>query len=219
MSGVDWSIAERLGPVLDRARAVGFLGPGPVDDHITHARRFHEPLVGREQVGLSSVPAGPLADLGSGGGVPGLPLFLADQDRHGALIDASAKRCAFLVWAVTELDLADRVSVWCARAEEVAHEPRGRAQFAAVVARGFGPPAWTVECAGPLLVPDGVLVISEPPEPRSWPADGLARVGLAQRSAPSTVAVFQQVGPVEDGLPRPAKRGQRSPLFDLEDRS
>ncbi len=196
--------------VLERARSIGFLGPGPVEDHVEHARRFGSALDAAD-VGL-----GPVADIGAGGGVPGLVLLADRPDRRLTLIDAARKRCSFLVWALAELDLADRAEVWCGRAEEIGHEERARERFAAVVARGFGPPATTLECATPLVRPGGLVVISEPPERRSWPADGLATLALAPGPSSPGMAVFRRLADLDARYPRSPKHQQRSPAFDVE---
>jgi 16S rRNA (guanine527-N7)-methyltransferase len=197
---------EPLLAQLSRARTLGFLGPGPVEDHVHHTAGFLRALGGA---------TGTVLDLGSGGGVPGLVIGVARPDLHMVLVDATAKRCRFLESAVADLGL-DAVVVE-GRAESVAHgELRGSAD--AVVARSFGPPATTAECAAPLLQVGGVLVVSEPPEPLAerWPAEGVALVGLALEDSPATsprVQILRQVRtcparyPRRDGLP--AKR----PLF------
>lgn len=195
-----------LADVLERSRAVGFLGPGPVTPHIEHAAQFGRAL---------GSAGGRFADLGAGGGVPGLPLLVQHPELSAVMIDASQKRCSFLVWAIGELGLGDRAEVWCGRAEEVARQERARDRFDAVVARGFGPPAVTVECAAPLLVSGGRLVISEPPVPRSWPVKPLSELGLVQLDGHDRVAVFERRGAVPDRFPRSAKRLQRDPLFEL----
>jgi 16S rRNA (guanine527-N7)-methyltransferase len=233
--------ADRLLSVLEQSKSLGFLGPGPVEDHIDHARRFTRALDAIVAVDPEWLSSGArrhrpprLADLGAGGGVPSLPM-LVDPDEGGhsplagasaVLIDASQKRCSFLIWACTELGLSDRVEVWRGRAEEIAHQDRARFTFDLVVARGFGPPAWTVECGAPLLTPGGLLCISEPPTRRSWPADGLAAVGLtgpvpgdrdgeAGGWAGGDIAVFRRTGEIDDRFPRRAKVGSRDPLFQL----
>src|SRR5579862_5051471 len=123
--------AATLG-VLEEARARGFLGPGPVDAHVRHAW----PLVG-ELVGLRTI-----VDLGSGGGVPALVLAVALPASDWALVEAQARRAAWLTDAARALAVADRVVVLHERAEATGRGPwRGRA--AAVVARAFGPPAVT----------------------------------------------------------------------------
>lgn len=204
-------VTELLGhavllPQLERARALGYLGPGPVAAHIHHATAY---LAALEDV------AGTVADLGSGGGVPGLIIGVARPDLALVLVEASAKRCRFLDAAVAALDLSAEVVE--GRAEVVGHGVR-RGTVDAVVARSFGVPAATAECAAPLLRTGGVLVVSEPPAPvaERWPDAGLAKLGM-ERGALSTTAPAVQVlrqrtlcpaaFPRRDGLP--AKR----PLF------
>lgn len=130
------------------------------------------------------------------------------------LIDTIRKRCSFLVWAAGRLELDDRVDVWCGRAEEIGHEARARFRFDAVVARGFGRPSQTVECGAPLLRPGGRLVISEPPEKRSWPSEPLAGIGLVlEPDVAAGVVVLRRDGVVDDRFPRRIKSQQRTPLF------
>lgn len=192
--------------VLDEARDLGFLGPGPVEEHLQHARAYRPALLG--------APAGVAYDLGSGGGVPGLVLALEWPDRPWVLVDAMAKRTAFLERAVAALGLGD-VTVRTVRAEELGREPDVRESGAVVVARSFGAPPVLAECASPLLAVGGLLVVSEPPggDPARWPAEGLAAVGLeALEAVAGPPALFRavKVAPCGDRYPRrvgvPAKR-------------
>ena len=192
---------------LERARTLGFLGPGPAADHVEHAQGF--------LAALADV-AGRVVDLGSGGGVPGLVVASARPDLEVVLVDAMAKRCRFLRTAVAVLDLAPRVRVVEGRAEHVGRSDlRGAAD--AVTARAFGPPAATAECGAPLLRVGGRLLVSEPPDgPDRWPADGLAILGLAPGptlAAGPRLRRLEQVEPCPLRFPRrdglPAKR----PLF------
>ncbi len=57
-------------------------------------------------------------DVGSGGGVPGLILAIADPNRTWTLLDSNGKKTRFLTQAVLELQLGDRVSVVHSRAEQ-----------------------------------------------------------------------------------------------------
>jgi len=57
-------------------------------------------------------------DVGSGGGIPGLILAIADPSRTWALLDSNGKKTRFLTQAVLELGLKDRVSVEHSRAED-----------------------------------------------------------------------------------------------------
>jgi len=161
---------DRLDAVLTQARDLGFLGPGPVADQRAHAEAFLGVLDG---VPTSAV------DLGSGGGLPGLVLAAALPGSRWLLVDAMVKRTRFLEDAIRTLGLATRVEVCTARAEDLGRSRRATANL--VVARGFGPPAVTAECAAPLLEVDGLLVVSEPPggDGGRWAREGLAELGLA----------------------------------------
>ncbi|MBW3668113.1 MAG: class I SAM-dependent methyltransferase [Actinobacteria bacterium] len=192
---------------LERSRAVGFLGPGPVDDHIAHAVGFAE-AVGE--------PPGGVVDLGSGGGVPGLVLAQQWTDTRFVLLDSNERRTDFLRSAVVGLGWAGRVEVVRARAEVAGRDDTLRGWFDVVVSRSFGPPPVTAECAAPLLRPDGLLVVSEPPDgEQRWPEAGMALVGLRwerrhQSSAGAGYAVLRQSGPCPVRYPRregvPGKR-------------
>lgn len=198
---------EGLHRQLERARALGFLGPGPVEDHIDHAHGFVRALEG---------VVGRVVDLGSGGGVPGLVLAVERSDLDLVLVDSMDKRCRFLEQAVSELG-CERVQVIHARAEDVGRGPlRGTA--AAAVARSFGPPAATAECAAPLLRVGGRLVVSEPPGASGarWPASGTALLGLEPTEVlvgPPTLQVLEQRIPCDARYPRRAGVPAKRPLF------
>jgi 16S rRNA (guanine527-N7)-methyltransferase len=108
-------------------------------------------------VGLEIEPvrtAGTIADLGSGAGLPGLPLAIALPDASVALVDSLAKRCAFLERAVTVSEAAN-ARVVNARAEAW---PEGLAAFDVITARALAPLPVVVEYASPLLTVGGMLV-------------------------------------------------------------
>lgn len=169
---------DALVPVLEEARHLGFLGPGPVEPHLEHAAGYAAAI--EADAGAGWFPAR-AADLGSGAGLPGLPLALHFTATEWILVEAAVRRAAFLRAAVTELGLGDRVAVVEDRAEVVGRAPAYRGTVDLVVARSFGPPAVIAECAAPLLRIGGRAVISEPPggEPARWPAEGLALLGMA----------------------------------------
>ncbi len=192
--------------VLQRSRAAGFLGPGPLEPHIAHAQRY--------AAALGSAQGLNVLDLGSGGGLPGLVIFSERQDLTGWLLDAMLKRTAFLEWAVAELGLSDRVQVARGRAEDLAHTEAHRAKFDAVIARSFGPPAATVEAALGFLKAESKLIISEPPDGRTWPDLSELNLELAPPSqTPAGTAVFTCTAVAEPLYPRPIRKQQRNPLF------
>lgn len=200
------AILAELRGVLDRARELGFLGPGPADQHVIRALD----LAGA----VEKIPARAL-DLGSGGGVPGLPLALLWPESEWVLLDGSLKRSSFLEEAIDELGLSARVTVVAERAETAGRSPSLRATFDLAVARGFAGPAVTAECGSPFLRRGGRLVVAEPPggEPGRWDPEGLDQLGMARGptlDSPTAAQVLVQVELCPDRYPRrvgiPAKR-------------
>ena len=170
MGGLEESLLE----VLDRSKTLGFLGPGPVEDHLHHARAF------ARAVDVTAPPSR-VMDLGSGGGVPGLVLAAHWAEAQLVLLDGSSKRCDFLLEAVEKLGWEARVTVLCGRAEDLGHELKLRASFDLVVARSFAAPAVTAECAACFMTVGAHLVVSEPPEELAgdrWNPQGLETLGL-----------------------------------------
>jgi 16S rRNA (guanine527-N7)-methyltransferase len=176
-----------------------------VADHVNHAvamARFVGPV------------AGPVLDLGAGGGVPGLVLAELWPDQTVALLDAMHRRCAFLHRTVHDLGLGGRVFVVEGRAEDVARESAHRGGYGLVVARGFGSPAVTAECGVGFLRAGGRLIVSEPPDadPDRWPAERLDLLGLTRvRSGREERASFVELArsetldtrwPRRTGVPR-----------------
>jgi len=89
-----------------------------------------------------------LADLGTGAGLPGVPLAIVAPERAVTLVDSNGKKTRFLRAAVRELRLAN-VSVAEARVEAV----RGR--FDCITARAFATLADMLAWGGHLLAPGG----------------------------------------------------------------
>jgi 16S rRNA (guanine527-N7)-methyltransferase len=96
---------------------------------------------------------GALADIGSGAGLPGIPLAIADPERRVTLNDANEKKGAFLRQAAIELGLRN-TDVHVGRAE--AWRPAER--FAVVITRGFASLAKFLAACRHLAAPAGVLV-------------------------------------------------------------
>jgi 16S rRNA (guanine527-N7)-methyltransferase len=200
-----------LSEILEAARERGFLGPGPVADQLRHAA---------ELARLLDVPPGPWLDLGSGGGLPGLVLARAWPTTAGALLDAGTRRTAFLAEATTRLGMADRVTVVTGRAEEVAREPVHRGRYSVVVARSFGSPAVTAECAVGFLQEGGHLAVSEPPDSdpaTRWPSEGLAQLAFEgpeiRRGDGASVAILTKTAPTSDRWPRRTGIPTKRPLW------
>ena len=96
--------------------------------------------------------AGTLVDIGSGAGLPGIPIAIAEPARRVTLNDANEKKGAFLRQAVIELGLRNaevhvgRVEAW-----------RPAQRFAVVISRGFASLVDFLAACRHLAAPDGVL--------------------------------------------------------------
>jgi 16S rRNA (guanine527-N7)-methyltransferase len=114
---------------------------------------------------LSAVPpeARSLLDLGSGAGVPGLPLKIVRPEISLTMVESRRRRASFLAEAIRSLDLVD-ASVVHGRAESLVAEGR---RFDVVAARCAGPAEGVLALGSSLLTPGGVVVVSGPPKARS----------------------------------------------------
>ena len=126
-----------------------------------------------------------IADLGSGGGFPGLALAIALPGARVALVESARRKCAFLAGAAAELELAN-VEVVNERAE--AWEA-GVGAHDLVLARALAALPVVVEYAAPLLVPAGVLVAWKGRLDPCEEADGRAAAAALGMSAPEAVPV------------------------------
>jgi len=106
---------------------------------------------------LAIVPALPsrairVLDVGSGGGLPGIPIAIARPDAEVVMIDSSGKKATFLAQAAIELPLANASSV-ASRVEDYAPAR----PFDVVVSRAFSDLATFVRLARKHVAPDGML--------------------------------------------------------------
>ncbi len=112
-------------------------------------------------------------DVGSGGGLPGIPLAVAFPSLQVTLLESVGKKAAFLRHAVTELGL-DQVVVGQARAEEAARHPSDRDAYDLVVARALAPLDVALELCLPFAKPGGIVVLPRGSDLAGQLADGEA---------------------------------------------
>lgn len=116
------------------------------DDHLADS------LVALELNVVRTAPT--MIDIGAGAGVPGLPLAAARPGAQVTLVDASGRKCEFMIRAAAEMGLTN-VRVRHARAEEL-RDLAG--QFDVVSARALAPLDVIAEYAAPLLSVGGSLI-------------------------------------------------------------
>jgi len=188
-------------------------------------------LIG-DSLALLSVPqlrereTGAWLDLGAGAGIPGIPLAVAVPDATVTLLDAVAKKCAFLEAAVTAAGLSGRAHVVCARSEHHASPGApGRDAYTVVLARAVSELPVLVELAAPLLAEGGVLLASKTRRALEEESDAAAaaaeRCGLGSEppvllfASPldeAVCVVFRKKEPTADWLPRREGVAAKRPL-------
>ncbi len=105
-------------------------------------------------------------DVGSGGGIPGIPLAIARPDWHLVLVDANHKKVAFMTQAMIELKLPN-VEAHAVRVEDFAPA----APFDVVISRAFSDLATFAATSARHLAPDGVLAAMKGVHPDEELAD------------------------------------------------
>ena len=161
--------------VREWAPKLDLVAPGDLDRfeerHIADSLRLL-PLV-------TSLPEGPAVDVGSGAGLPGIPLAIAQPGRPWRLLEPRARRAGFLEEVVRALGLSCRVVRSSARAATALPDLAGEHVFA--VARALAPPETALSLLAPLVRADGVAAVflggnaQPPPEATLW-AEGIAIV-------------------------------------------
>jgi 16S rRNA (guanine527-N7)-methyltransferase len=146
---------------------------------------------------------GPIVDVGSGGGAPGIPLAASLPGREVVLLEAERRKCEFLErWAPPNARV-----VW-GRAEEQETDWAGVA-----VAKALAHPPTAAEWCLPLVRPGGAAVLwvgpSAEPERVARVAERLA---AAPEHAPDGFLVLRKLGPTPEGFPRRVGVAKRRPL-------
>jgi 16S rRNA (guanine527-N7)-methyltransferase len=168
------------------------------------ARRVH---VDESLAALDAVQRfeGPIVDVGSGGGAPGIPLASALPDRDVTLLEANGRKCAFLREAAREFP---NVTVVQSRAEEQETD-----SFGVAVAKALAPPPVAAEWCLPLVAPGGAAVLYVGP---SADAPVVGRVSERLGGAPAEetpgLLVLRKLEPTPAGFPRRPGVAKRRPL-------
>ena len=162
-----------------------------------------------------------VVDVGSGGGLPGLPLKIVLPSLSVTLVEADQAKAAFLVRACAALGLHD-VEVVARRAEEVGQDPSYRESFDVAVARALAPMPVLVELCLPLVRVGGRLLAQKTENEDMGGAqhaidalggslNGVVAAPSAARGA-GTVVIVDKVRPTPLAYPRRAGLPARKPL-------
>jgi 16S rRNA (guanine(527)-N(7))-methyltransferase RsmG len=154
---------------------------------------------------LAAATEGPIVDVGSGGGTPGIPIAVSLPDRDVTLLESERRKCEFLRQFEAALP---NVSVVWGRAEEQAVDVFGLA-----VAKALARPPVAAELCLPLVRPGGTVLLWVGP---SAERDRIGRVA-EQLSAelvrsPQGLVVLRKTGPTPPGFPRRAGMAKKRPL-------
>jgi 16S rRNA (guanine527-N7)-methyltransferase len=147
--------------------------------------------------------AGPIVDVGSGGGAPGIPLAHALPEYEFVLLEAQERKCAFLRDHAPE----NARVVW-GRAEDQAVDWAGCA-----LAKALAPPPVAAEWCLPLVRPGGAVVLWVGPTADAERVSRVAeRLAAMTEEAPAGFVVLRKLGPTPEGFPRRAGIARKRPL-------
>jgi 16S rRNA (guanine527-N7)-methyltransferase len=148
---------------------------------------------------------GPIVDVGSGGGAPGIPLAAALPDRKVTLLEAERRKVDFLGrW--TER-LSNLEVIW-GRAEEQETD-----RYGVAVSKALAPPPVAAEWLLPLVRPGGAAVLWVGP---TADLEAVARVagqvGAGMPAERDGLMVIPKLNPTPDGFPRRPGMARKRPL-------
>ena len=168
---------------------------------------------------LSSVKSDRVIDIGSGGGLPGIPLAITTPESRFVLLEATGKKAAFLNEVASLLNL-DNVRVVSDRAETAAtHGSAHRGAYDVVTARAVGPMPVLLELTVPFVRVDGVVVAIKGDKASSEIEDAAealltlrAEVIDQQRTETGTIVLVRKNKSTPRQYPRRPGEPKRRPL-------
>jgi 16S rRNA (guanine527-N7)-methyltransferase len=149
---------------------------------------------------------GPIVDVGSGGGAPGIPLAHALPEREVTLLEATRRKCDFLERWTADLP---NLRVVCGRAEEQPLDAWGVA-----VAKALAPPPVAAEWCLPLVAPGGAAVLFVGPTAQAEQVARVAELLAAELEleSPPGLLVLRKARPTPPGFPRRPGVARKRPL-------
>ncbi len=146
---------------------------------------------------------GPIVDVGSGGGAPGVPLAAALPEREVTLLEANGRKCEFL----RSVSLPN-LRVVQGRAEEQPVD-----EYGVAVAKALAPPPVAAEWCLPLVRPGGAVVLWVGPSADPARVARVAgRLAAEPVESPPGFLVLRKLGPTPEGFPRRPGAARKRPL-------
>lgn len=142
-----------------------------------------------------------LADVGSGGGLPGIPVSIVRPDLRTTLVESTGKKASFLRLVAEDLAL-DNVAVANARVEDLGRAIEHRGAYEVVTSRAVARLSVLVEYCVPLLQVGGIAIAMKGRLEREELEEGTRAAGVlgAQVEGVERVDVLSEVGEKERNL-------------------
>lgn len=175
-------------------------------------------------------PGKRLIDIGTGGGLPGIPLQIICSELQVTLLEATTKKANFLESVTHELGLRN-TRVLNERAEEAGRRQRYRNVFQVAVVRAVGPLPTILEYSAPLVQPGGIIIAmkAKTPDEEIRAGDSAAKaLGLTSRETikvdflpdlvqkERTLLLYQKVSTTPNRFPRRVGLAKKRPIRETD---
>lgn len=197
--------------LLDWNNTVNLTGARSMEEVLAHIADAHR-LLDVSWDGIRRV-----VDIGSGGGLPAIPLALRLPGVQFSLVEANTRKCAFLQQVAITLEMPN-IRVLLGRAEDLARRPDLREQFDRAISRAVAQPPVLLELALPFVRTGGDL-LAEVSELDPGPLFGVARLLgagpprlLRGPTGRDSLLEVDKVEPTPSRYPRRAGVPSRKPL-------
>jgi 16S rRNA (guanine527-N7)-methyltransferase len=148
---------------------------------------------------------GPVVDVGSGGGAPGIPIAAALPGRDVTLLEANSRKCEFLESVAREFS---NVRVVRGRAEEQPVD-----EYGVALAKALAPPTVAAEWCLPLVVAGGAAILLVGPTADAAAVAQVSRqLGGGEPESHPGVLVLPKLEPTPSGFPRRPGMAKKRPL-------
>lgn len=172
---------------------------------------------------INNALEGPIADIGSGAGYPGIPLAVY-SGRMTFLIESIKKKASFLERLIESLGLKKQIEVINKRAEEIAKD--NNESFAIITMRAVGELPAIIELAAPLLMMGGILLAykgrpesselergKRVAEQLGMRPESIDRMTLSDGETQRTLVTYKKIEQSKVTLPRRPGMARKKPLY------